>query len=178
MSHCKNLIDDNIGYLQQASNLLQRMPDDLYSKNTPLAFSSSVGSHLRHCLEHYESLLAGWQTGKIDYDARTRNVRIETDRQYTLTHIAALIAALRRLEEEDENRRVHVKQDSNTAHEVAPTWSVSTVRRELQFLVSHTVHHYALIAMILRLHGCEPGADFGVAPSTLKHRQALKACAQ
>lgn len=174
----ESLIDDNIGYLQQALTLLQQMNDDLYGKIIPLAFGSGVGQHLRHCLDHYESFLAGWQTGKIDYDARTRDPRIETDRQYALAHIATIIAALRQLEERDEDRQVEVKQDSSPAHDTAAAWSATTVRRELQFLVSHTVHHYALIAMILRLHGFEPHPDFGVAPSTLKHRQALQACAQ
>jgi hypothetical protein len=41
--------------------------------------------------------------------------------------------------------------------------------RELQFLLSHTVHHYALMALILRLQGFNPAAEFGVAPSTLQH---------
>lgn len=174
MPHCKSLIDDNIGYLQQAASLLQRMPDDLYRKNTTLALSSSVGPHLRHCLEHYESFLAGWQTGQIDYDARARNVHVETERRYALALIEEIITALRCIEENDAERGVHVKQDSNAAHEAAMPWSASSVRRELQFLVSHTVHHYALIAMILRLHGFEPDADFGVAPSTLKHRHTMK----
>ncbi|MEP0552783.1 MAG: hypothetical protein ABJE29_00430, partial [Balneola sp.] len=48
-------------------------------------------------------------------------------------------------------------------------WSVSSIRRELQFLVSHTVHHYALIGLILKTMDVEVPEDFGVAPSTLKH---------
>lgn len=48
-------------------------------------------------------------------------------------------------------------------------WSISSLKRELQFLLSHTIHHYSLIALALRLQGFEPGAAFGVAPSTLKN---------
>jgi uncharacterized damage-inducible protein DinB len=47
------------------------------------------------------------------------------------------------------------------------------VGRELQFLASHTLHHYALIAALLRLQGVEPGEEFGVAPGTLEHRRRL-----
>jgi hypothetical protein len=43
------------------------------------------------------------------------------------------------------------------------------VGRELQYLLSHTIHHYAIIGSILRAQGVEPGPDFGVAPSTLRH---------
>jgi hypothetical protein len=55
-----------------------------------------------------------------------------------------------------------VKQDS-------VVWSYSSIGRELQFLLSHTIHHYALIALALRLQGYEPSAEFGVAPSTLQY---------
>ena len=44
----------------------------------------------------------------------------------------------------------------------------------MQFLLSHTVHHYALIGAILRLSGVEPPAGFGLAPSTLRHQQQLR----
>jgi hypothetical protein len=47
----------------------------------------------------------------------------------------------------------------------------------LQFLLSHTVHHFALMALILRAQGADPGDDFGVAPSTLEHRRAALASA-
>jgi hypothetical protein len=58
-------------------------------------------------------------------------------------------------------------------------WTHSSARRELQFLLSHTVHHYALIAMICRQYGVGVEEDFGVAPSTLKYRrQMAQACAQ
>ena len=48
----------------------------------------------------------------------------------------------------------------------------SSINRELQYLVAHTVHHYALIGFILRLQGIVPPEDFGIAPSTLQHFQA------
>ena len=44
-----------------------------------------------------------------------------------------------------------------------------SVSRELQVLSSHTIHHFALIAMTLRLHGIEMDPDFGMAPSTLRY---------
>ena len=50
-------------------------------------------------------------------------------------------------------------------------WASSTIERELQFLASHTVHHFTVIALLLRLDGVEVDADFGVAPSTLHHRR-------
>ena len=53
----------------------------------------------------------------------------------------------------------------------------SSLGRELLFLASHTVHHYALIAVLVRLWGVAPDDDFGVAPSTLAYEQGAAACA-
>jgi hypothetical protein len=51
-------------------------------------------------------------------------------------------------------------------------WCRSSVSRELQFLLSHTVHHYALIAMTLRAAGVELDEELGVAPSTLAYQRS------
>ncbi len=53
--------------------------------------------------------------------------------------------------------------------------SRSTVGRELQFLVSHTVHHFAIIAVMHSSQGIELPPDFGIAPSTLKYQRQLAA---
>jgi hypothetical protein len=45
----------------------------------------------------------------------------------------------------------------------------------LQFLCSHTVHHFALIKLLLDGTGVDLAPEFGVAPSTLAyHRTALR----
>ena len=56
--------------------------------------------------------------------------------------------------------------------------TTTSVLRELEFLLSHTIHHYALVAVMARIQGCEPGPTFGVAPSTLKYQQAQAVCAR
>lgn len=53
----------------------------------------------------------------------------------------------------------------------------STIRCELQFLQGHTVHHYALIATMLRSLGLDTSREFGMAPSTLIHENTVKASA-
>jgi hypothetical protein len=50
---------------------------------------------------------------------------------------------------------------------------ISSVGRELQMLSSHAVHHFALIGFILGLLGVTLPPNFGVAPSTLHHRETL-----
>jgi hypothetical protein len=48
------------------------------------------------------------------------------------------------------------------------SWLGSSVARELQALSTHTVHHFALIAVALRAHGVEVPPDFGYSPATLR----------
>jgi uncharacterized damage-inducible protein DinB len=56
-------------------------------------------------------------------------------------------------------------------------WSVSSTFRELQFLATHTVHHFALVALLLRQRGVEVPVEMGVAPSTLEHWKSSDSCA-
>jgi hypothetical protein len=47
----------------------------------------------------------------------------------------------------------------------------SSLARELRSVASHTVHHFALVALQLRLAGVAVDPRFGVAPSTWAHWQ-------
>lgn len=47
--------------------------------------------------------------------------------------------------------------------------SFSSLARELLFLASHAVHHYAVIKMHCAAQGISLGEDFGKAPSTVRH---------
>jgi hypothetical protein len=54
----------------------------------------------------------------------------------------------------------------------------STVGRELIYNIEHTIHHLAIVKIALKaiLPSLELPEHFGVAPSTIRHRQ--EACAQ
>jgi len=76
---------------------------------------------------------------------------------------------------DDLNRQLRIKMAISADVKENTPLSDSTVRRELQYLQSHTIHHFALISMILRLQGLRPADDFGVAPSTLQYLQKQNA---
>ena len=172
MNTCQPLAEDNIVYLQQGVALLQRLDNAAYVRGNPATRSSGFGPHLRHCLDHYDRFLAGLPAGRVDYDARDRDPRTETDRAFALEKIRAIIAALEKISDAHADQPLEIKMDSGSENGTANWWSKSTVHRELQFLVSHTVHHYALIAFILRANGLDIGPEFGVAPSTLRHQKS------
>ena len=171
------LLDHNLRFLRQAADLLATLPDDAYTLARPPVFRSGIGAHLRHCLDHYQSFLSGLTTGRIDYDARKRDQTTERSREAAATVISSIIDRLNSLTATDLARPVQSKVDCG-GENLDAMWTVSTAPRELQFLISHTVHHYALISMILRLQVLDTPADFGIAPSTLRHEGTLPSCAR
>jgi uncharacterized damage-inducible protein DinB len=162
-------LQQNIRYLNQAVQLAESLPDAVYRFSGHPVFMSGAGKHLRHILDYYSAFLAGYGH-HIDYDARQRDIRTETDRREAAGRISTISKALTEAVPDASvlDRRVRVSGDMGERKgEVTP--AASTVGRELAFLASHTAHHFAMIAMILNLQNTPPPADFGVAPSTLTH---------
>jgi len=168
------LVVTNVRLLEQASDLLGRMPDAAYGVGTPEA--KPVGPHFRHILDHYSCFVAGRPQGRVDYDARTRDPDLESNRGRARQRILELAADLASITAEELDTPVEIRLECGLGDETEQ-WSRSTLRRELQFLLSHTIHHFALIGLLLARHGVDPGEEFGVAPSTLKHWRHQSACA-
>jgi hypothetical protein len=159
------LIDDNIETLKQGIELIARLDDRLYAQPNRDLSLSGVGAHFRHCMDFYHSFLAGVESGRINYDLRERDERLEQNRLFAIAKLDSLIADLRRAPVVEADRLVDALLEGSSDSD----WSISSLKRELQFLLSHTIHHYAVIALALRSQGFDPGAEFGVAPSTLRH---------
>lgn len=160
------LVEHNLIALKQGVDLLNALSDASYRHTSPPIYDSSIGAHLRHVLEHYVCLLQGAPSHAIDYDGRDRDRRIEHDRAFALGVTGEITQGLHVLGADD--FPVRVKMTSDPRVEVA--WTDSTLLRELQYVQAHTIHHFALIAMMVRMQGHEPPPDFGVAPSTLAYR--------
>ena len=114
-------------------------------------------------------MLTGLSEGRIDYDLRDRQTPLETDRGLALRRLRELAVKLRQLESRDPAAPVRVRSESGDPNSAG---SASSLARELQALFSHTLHHFSLVAVSLRLAGRIPPDDFGVAPSTLSHRRS------
>lgn len=172
----RSLAERNIAMLSQGRALLTRLSDEDYTAAAPSGLRGGVGPHLRHVLDHYDCFLDGLDQGAVDYDRRERDTAVETDRSAALAKLEQIVSRLRGLERIEAEGLLIVRVDSG--EDGQPFEGASSVGRELQFLVSHTVHHYAVIAVMLRVRGIDPGRDFGVAPSTLKHEAGTVACAR
>ncbi len=164
------VVAQNLHFLRQGADLLRRLDDDTYARPTsdrPRA--AGVGAHFRHCLDFYRCFLRDLASGRVDYDRRERRPELETRVAVALTAIESVAEGLAAIEDDQFARQLEVHHDEAPGEAPATSWQRSTVGRELRFLASHTVHHYALIAHLAREQGIEPDEEFGVAPATLEH---------
>ena len=161
------LKEHNLFFVNQAIELLQRLTNQEYATPSLLLNSGGIGPHIRHCIEHYQSFLDGLPLAKIDYDARKRDKKMETNIEYGIECLNDVYVRLERLETID-SETLHVKMETNADENEPAVWMVSSVGREMMSLVSHTVHHFAIVALLLNGMNKAVPRGFGVAPSTLK----------
>lgn len=160
-----------IQILRQAVDLLADITDADYNGGNTAAQTDggALGGHFRHCLEFINCFLAGAETGKIDYNLRRRDKLVEVDRRHAAHEFSLAITRLEKLAETaTAGTSLLVKPEDISEPENADFWCASSLERELEFMQSHTIHHYALIAFKLRAINFRVPAEFGVAPSTLR----------
>lgn len=155
--------------LAELASLIKRLDDASYQMKPVGLFSSSVGEHLRHCLDHIDALLRAIDSNRICYDNRRRGTSVETSRSAALSTIEELRARARSLPLVDLNRPLLL---TALLSKSGPTLDVETsLGRELLFVVSHTTHHNAIIGAMAKTLGASIPDDFGVAASTSAFRE-------
>ncbi len=159
-----NLIIGTVKEFVRAMSLIEDLTDAQFQK---------IGAHFRHNLDFANAFLNGLAAGKIDYEKRDRNEKIEQNRHYAIEQIIILIQRFQALTKKDLEKDILVRSEVD-----AVIWHKSSVMRELEFLHSHTVHHHALVAEKISNFGVKVSADFGVAPSTLKFWESSESTLQ
>jgi hypothetical protein len=133
-----------------------------------------AGAHLRHVIEHYEALVFPAACGVVDYDSRSRDRVLEGNPVLASERLFALHVNLGAWTPLALSAPVQVHGQTGTAGEFSFA-VLSSIGRELAFLATHTVHHFALLAPYCRQHGIPTPADFGQAPSTVANGRATSA---
>ena len=142
--------------------LLQVAPDTYTARPLP-DVSGSVGEHVRHILDHVTAFVSAQPSSVLTYDRRDRGTPVETDPAAALRVILRLISAL---SDAHTNLEMPVVVDSVLTRGAGPLTTWSTLGRELAFVVNHTIHHQALIAVLLSMDGAPLSEAFGYAPTT------------
>lgn len=165
------LLADARDVLLQGLTLLFDLDDHKYSRVAGAPFNASVGQHYRHVIEHFQSFIWGLQSGEINYDARNRNVRLQSEVTYGSVATCDVLRVLKRLTDETLGRECDVINTVGYGN-AGISKLRSNVGRELAYCAGHAIHHYAIIRLISHQMGVTVPAEFGFAPSTLKHRPA------
>jgi len=164
---CTRTAAECAALLGQAANVVLGSKGSAYRAAGPGPIGG-IGEQIRHVAELFQGFLGGLATGTIDYDARPRDPRIERDPAFAGEVLAGLRAQLEAPGWADGPLRVRMDAADGA-------FSDSTVARELRFLASHTVHHFAIVRLLLAGTGHPLPPGFGIAPATQRHRAALAA---
>ena len=144
--------------LDEMRSIIERIDDESYAAPARGRPGGGIGGHVRHCLDHVSALLTGTRTGLCAYDRRARGTTVETCRLAAIHCILDLEADLLRLDCHLFEVPVDVETQVDTSGAFLVT--TSTVGRELMFVISHTIHHNALIARLLDERAIDMGATF------------------
>jgi uncharacterized damage-inducible protein DinB len=165
--------------LRALAGAIRPLTDEAFTAREFFA-SGSIGAHVRHCLDHAWALERGIAIGEICYDHRERDTVVERDCELAGSRLGRAAVRLGGIADDQLDRPVtliaQMHADGRTIR------AGTTVGRELAFVISHTIHHSALVAVLLEHADRDVPERFGLAPTTpgLRQRsgQAEASCAR
>lgn len=160
-SDFQSLLNFNQAVLEQGLQVII-----ICGANPQIDFSKFAGPHLRHIIEHYEAFTQHIASRSVDYDSRQRDKMVETQPEIAAERLRQLQRQLGDLRDNSVPDSIAVHLRGGLAGEENFV-TFSTVPRELMFLASHAIHHYAQIKLYLAEQQVSMSADFGKAPSTV-----------
>lgn len=158
----------SIDNLLEVNNLLKGLSQEQYGRKLEILSGASIGQHVRHIVEFYQCLFNGEESKSVNYDARSRNIQLESDIYFTQRTIGELINELLDV---NEDFPVTFIADYSLTEGKTPALIQSTFFRELAYNLEHSIHHQALIKVAItemKLTTLVKGT-FGYAPSTIRN---------
>ncbi|MDP5105010.1 MAG: DinB family protein [Polaribacter sp.] len=155
--------------LNEIKNVVSKLSDAQYTFQSTNLFGSTIGQHVRHILEVYQSVLNGFETKVINYDDRARNLVLETDTNSAIEVIDEICLKLT-----GNQIDMQMVLEGNFCLAEGKKIKIDTsLLRELAYCLEHSIHHQALIKVGLLEVKCLNFIDdtFGLAPATIRHRK-------
>jgi hypothetical protein len=154
----------------QLSASANQLTQEQYVQPCTTLFNASIGQHVRHIIELFQSLLAGYEEGIVNYEHRKRDVNIEANKEFALQLLKDIYETIDRPNKGLTLAACYDEHSSDTMN------IITNYQREVVYNLEHAIHHMALIRIgINEISDIKLSDDFGVAASTIKHQ---KACAQ
>jgi hypothetical protein len=143
-------------------NLLEKLDNTNYTFCHPELSNATIGEHTRHIIEMYQSLINNYESGIINYDKRERNFSIQTDKNFAISCMNAIVTEI-----DKPNKELTLQQGlDQVMYTIA-----SNYERELLYNLEHSIHHQALIKVaVLKYPSIELVENFGIAKSTIEYR--------
>ena len=176
MSDCVNLaavVNANVETVDQGLAFLAALPLEVYIARREPISSSTIGEHMRHVVDMYHALLNGRPAMNVDFNFRRRGAPLETDPACAERELESIKRQLQSLIN-CENSPVQITTEVALGESRCVSIN-SSLARELVFTSSHAVHHYALMAVIAKLHGVMIDANLGMAAATASYQRGLAA---
>jgi hypothetical protein len=154
----------------QLSVTLSDLSAEEYTKPCVRLSHNTIGQHVRHIIELFQCLEAGYDQGTVNYENRRRDRLIETDKEVASELLVQISGLLNRADKEMILEATYSDHSDNQLR-------ISTnFFREVAYNLEHTIHHMALIRVgVEEVSALQLSETFGVASSTVKHRSQ---CAQ
>ncbi len=83
-----------INNLVEINDLLKGLSQEQYNRQLEILSNASIGQHVRHILEFYQCLFKGEQSKEVNYDARQRDLKLESDVHFASKTIDDIINSL------------------------------------------------------------------------------------
>ena len=163
--------------LKEFNEVMRQLSDEQFSESLPIFSGSSIGMHARHVVEFYQCLLGkNIEKQGINYDKRQRDLLLQTDKSYFNLLTDLVVEQLGQLKKEALGISLSIFSDEMSTEDEPVS---SSIGRELQYNLEHTIHHAALIKIgVLTLN---PDAympkSFGVAASTIRYKEQKQVAA-
>ncbi len=165
----KSILNKNIEQLSALLQILNSLTVSEYALPLTELKNSTIGKHVRHVLEFYLQLLQN--ETNISYDARNRDLNLETNPNTAIERIFLILDKLSTITE-DKKITLDCSLTLGEPHQIDTFLS-----RELLYTLDHTIHHLAIIKIGLEFSLHIKVADhIGIAPSTLDYLK--KTCVQ
>lgn len=158
-------IDATCQTLNSARQLLENIDSDAYNNRDAAPYHASVGGHIRHILDVYDSTLRGIENRKVDLADRRRDPQIETIPAIALHNLERICQELRTLASLPSKLELTVVDELGNGRVEIP-YSLAALLYQAQ---SHAIHHFACIGYILAHQNIQiPIAGFGYNPTSPK----------
>ena len=156
--------------LNQLSSLINQVNEQDFTKPATSLSNSTLGQHMRHTLEFFICFEQGFDKGLINYDKRAHDKLIETDKFLAMAAIQRIQDFINK-NQEDRPLKLEVGYDLSKEDFVLVDTNYT---RELVYNIEHAVHHMAIMKIGVRevAHYITLPPDFGIAASTIRHKEA------